>query len=144
MHLTLKLEGCQPPQADLLSQQLSFDAFRHTYNRERPHQALDFETPARLYRPSPRLYPTKLEDPVYPPGALIRRVRSNGEVRWRGGLIFISETLSGEAVAFSEAELSYEVHFGPILLGRLDARQERLTRPTPPATHPKTVTHARS
>lgn len=144
MHLTLKLEACQPPQADLLSQQIRFDAFRHSYNRERPHQALAFETPARLYRPSPRLYPTKLEDPVYPPGALIRRVRSNGEVRWRGGLIFISETLSGEAVAFSEAELSYEVHFGPILLGRLDARQERLTRPTPPATHSKTVTHARS
>ena len=144
MHLTLKLEGCQPPQADLLSQQLSFDAFRHTYNRERPHQALDFETPARLYRPSPRLYPDKLEDPIYPPGAVIRRVRSNGEVRWHGGLIFISETLRGEAIALSEADLGYEVYFGPILLGRLDARQERLLRPSPTASILRSVTHARS
>lgn len=144
MHLTLKLEGCQPPQADLQGQQLSFDAFRQTYNHERPHQALAFETPARLYRPSPRLYPDKLEDPVYPIDSLVRRVRSNGEVRWRGGLIFISETLHGEVVAITEAELGYEVHFGPILLGRLDARQEKLLRPTPPARHPRSVTHARS
>ena len=144
MHLTLKLEACQPPQEDLLSQQLSFDTFLHTYNRERPHQALDFETPARLYRPSPRAYPDRLEDPVYPPGALMRRVRSNGEIRWRGGLIFISETLSGEAIALSEAELGYDVHFGPILLGHLDAHQERLVRPTPPSRHLRSVTHARS
>jgi hypothetical protein len=144
MHLTLKLESCQPPQADLVSQQLSFDAFLHTYNRERPHQALGFETPARLYRPSPRLYPEKLVDPIYPPDALVRRVRSNGEIRWRGGLIFISETLRGEAVSISEAELGYELHFGPILLGRLDAHQERLVRPTPPTSNLRSVTHARS
>jgi putative transposase len=144
MHLTLKLEGCQPPQADLQSQQLSFDTFRQTYNRERPHQALGLETPSRLYRPSPRLYPDRLEDPVYPPDVLMRRVRSNGEIRWRGGLIFISETLCGEAIAISETELGYAVHFGPILLGRLDARQERLVRPTPPLRHLRSVTHARS
>jgi hypothetical protein len=144
MHLTLKLEGCQPAQADLCAQQSRFDAFRQVYNHERPHQALEFETPGRLYRPSPRLYPDKLEDPVYGVDALVRRVRHNGEIRWRGGLIFISETLCGEAIAILEAELGYEVYFGPILLGRLDARQERLVRPTPPLRHPLSVTNARS
>ena len=129
MHLTLKQDCCRPPAASITAQQQRFDAFRQSFNCERPHQALALQPPASCYRPSARPYPARLEDPSYPPGAAIRRVRSNGEVRWKGNLVFISEALIAEAVAITETLVGYEVHFGPVLLGRLDAGGERLIRP---------------
>lgn len=129
MHLTLQQECCQPPAANLVLQQQRFDAFRHSFNHQRPHQALGQQPPASLYQPSLRPYPAHLEDPVYTADAAVRRVRTNGEIRWRGKLIFLSEALIGEAVAVSETPTGYEVHFGPVQLGLLDAKGERLVRP---------------
>jgi hypothetical protein len=129
MHRTLKEECCLPPAATTSQQQERFDAFRSEYNLERPHQALDQTPPASWYQPSPKPYPTTLEDPEYPETAFIRRVRSNGQIKWRGGRVFIGEALVGEAVGLSEALLGYDVYFGPILLGRLDPVGERLLRP---------------
>lgn len=128
MHRTLKEECCKPAAATGTAQQDRFDAFRHTYNTERPHQALGLKTPASWYQASFRPYPASLSDPVYPDAALLRRVRSNGEIKWRGGKVFISEALIGELVALVEGPLGYEVAFGPIGLGRLDAAGEKLIR----------------
>jgi hypothetical protein len=144
MHLTLKQECCQPAAATLCEQQLQLDRFRQVFNHERPHQALDFETPASVYVPSPRTYPNHIEDPVYPGGFIQRRVRTNGEIRWRGGLVFISTVLPGEAVGITEGALGYDVYFGPVLLGRINVKGEKLIRPTKPNLEPRTVTHARS
>jgi len=132
MHLTLKQDCCQPASPTLPEQQERFDAFRHSFNRERPHQALDLKPPATLYRPSPRPYPQRIEDPAYGEGTMVRRVRTNGEIRWKGKRVFISEALVGEAVGIREALAGYEVHFGPLLVGLLDVRGERLLRPPQP------------
>jgi putative transposase len=128
MHLTLKQECCRPPAATLAAQQQCFDAFGHTFNFERPHQALGQQPPAAFYKASRRPYPARLEDPLYAADAVIRRVRSNGEIRWKGNLVFLSEALIGEAVGIRERLIGYEVHFGPITLGKLDAKGERLIR----------------
>lgn len=141
MHSTLAQDCCRPPAASLLAQQLAFDAFRRIYNTQRPHQALAMQPPLSHYQPSTRPYPAVLEDPYYPPEASIRRVRSNGEVRWKGNLVFLSEALAGEAVAITETLTGYDVHFGPVLLGNLDVRGERLLRPTYPKTNRRSVTH---
>ena len=120
----------QPAGLEPLSlQQERFKEFVHEYNWQRPHQALGQQPPASWYGASPRPYPSVLEDPDYPDEALIRRVRSNGEIKWRGGRVFISEALTAEAVAIVEGLLGYEVSFGPIHLGQLDAAGERLLRP---------------
>ena len=128
MHLTLSLECCRSPATTLLEQQLRFNAFVHTFNFERPHQALGLQPPATLYRPSSRLYPARLEDPVYPADAVIRRVRSNGEIRWQGKLIFVGEALIGEAVGIRESLTGHDAYFGPVFLGKLNPKQERLMR----------------
>ena len=126
MHLTLKQDCCRPPAATPAAQQLRFDAFGRTFNHQRPHQALGLKPPVAFYQPSPRPYPSRQEDPRYPAEALIRRVRSNGEIRWKGNLVFLSEALSGQAVGITETPVGYEVHFGPITLGRLDPKGERI------------------
>lgn len=142
MHETLKLECCKPPAETIAAQQARFDAFRQVYNEERPHQALELRPPASSYRPSTRPYRrAELEDLLLPDGAAIRRVRSNGEIKWRGSKLFISEALIGEAVAITETELGHDVHFGPILLGHLHGGQERLIRPLTPTRRSRSVTH---
>jgi putative transposase len=141
MHLTLKQECCQPPALTPAAQQLCFDIFQFSYNTERPHQALGLVSPAAWYRYSPRPYPDRLEDPEYPPEALVRRVRSNGEIRWRGNLVFLSEALIGEAVGLIETLTGFDVYFGPILLGHLNPGQERLIRPNGGTSQRASVTH---
>ena len=56
LHLTLKTEATHPAAPHVLQQQGRFDTFRDRYNTERPHQALEMQTPAeRVYarRPAP-------------------------------------------------------------------------------------------
>jgi hypothetical protein len=66
MHRTLKAETTRPAGQHSLEQQERFDAFREECNNERPHEALDGKAPAKAYTPSPRPFPEKLADPVYP------------------------------------------------------------------------------
>ena len=46
MHKDLKREATRPPAANLAKQQKPLDHFRHRYNFERPHEALDGDFPA--------------------------------------------------------------------------------------------------
>ena len=131
LHGTLKRETAQPPAARLRAQQARFDAFRQEYNTERPHQALGQVPPATLYEPSHRPYPRRVEDPYYPDAAAVRRVRSNGEIKWRGELVYVSVALTGELVALTEAPQSWLVQFGPIALGTLRPHMTHLD-PIPP------------
>jgi hypothetical protein len=64
------------------AQQQRFDDFREVYNNERPHEALGQKTPASAYQPSPRPYPDRIDDPSYAGDVAIRRVRSNGPIKW--------------------------------------------------------------
>ncbi len=121
LHRTLKAETANPPAATLAKQQRRFDDFRAIYNYERPHEALDFATPASLYRGSNRAYPRPLREPDYPDGAAVRRVRSNGVIKWAGDLVFVSETLIGEPVAVEETEEGeWLVRYAHVELGFID------------------------
>lgn len=129
MHATLKAETAKPPAANLAAQQRRFDRFRIEFNCERPHEALGQTPPARHYTASPRPYPARLEDPVYPKDYEPRRVRSNGEIKWQGELIFIGEALIGEVIGLLENDDGdAEVYFGPLPLGRIDAVSLKLER----------------
>ena len=136
MHRTLKAETASPPAATLAEQQRRFDDFRAVYNHERPHEALDFATPASLYRASPRAYPCVLREPDYPDDCAVRRVRSNGEIKWAGDLVFVSEALIGEPVAIAETEEGeWPVRYADVELGCIDKsgrlRRRKLPKPQP-------------
>lgn len=129
LHRTLKQAVASPPAATLLEQQRRFEGFRREYNQERPHEACAQCPPASVYAASPRSYPRPLREPVYGAEAALRRVRSNGQIKWGGALIFVSEVLVGEWVGVSETEAGeWAVHFGPVALGYLDVKARRLHR----------------
>ena len=127
MHGTLKAETARPPADTLAGQQRRFDRFRREYNELRPHEALDQNTPASHYRASPRAFPDRIEEPHYTAEQAVRRVRSNGEIRWGGELVFLSEVLVGEPVGLGETESGdWIVHFATWPLGVIDRRTRKL------------------
>ncbi len=133
-HLTL-LEAMQPRAASRAAQARRFAAFKRDYNEERPHEALGQQPPARFYHPSPRRMPRRLPEPGYPAEAAVRQVRSNGEIKWRGELVYICSTLAGETIAVEETEDGHwQVRFFDVPLGIIDATSPKLRRCPNPAT----------
>lgn len=133
-HLTM-LPLAQAPEADRLAQTKAFDDFRHTYNQVRPHEALGMDTPADHYRPSQRKMPATPPEPDYPDEAALRRVRQSGEIKWNGGMVYVSQALAGEAVAISETEQGrWALCFYAQPLGIIDTKTMRLVRNTAPQT----------
>jgi transposase InsO family protein len=129
MHWTLKREACRPPEADGTAQQARFDAFRQEFNHERPHEALGQVPPCRFYRPSSRPMPESVPEPWYDSEEELRQVRSSGEIRWKGGLLYVSEALVGETVAIRERDDGHHlVRFCAVPLLLIDRKTGRAAR----------------
>jgi transposase InsO family protein len=109
-HATL-METLHQPATNRTAQQKRFDAFRRDYNEIRPHEALGQKPPASLWRASPRPLPRRLPEPDYESAAAVRRVRSNGEIRWGGHLVFVSTALAGDFVALEQTPVGAVVRF---------------------------------
>lgn len=121
MHRSLK-QGC-PPQANLAAQQHRFDTFRHEFNCERSHEALERATPAARYRPSTRPYPRKLPAVQYDSNVTVRYVHPNGEIRWRNQPIYLTQVLAKDHVGLVQvAESLWEIRYSFHLLCLLDDR----------------------
>jgi transposase InsO family protein len=127
MHRTLKAEATRPPAASLGSQQRKFNRFREEFNEERPHEALDQQTPASLYRPSPREMPSKPPALEYPDRFEVRYVSANGGIRWNSDWVNVSIVCAGEYVGLEEIDDGiWNVYFGALRLGRLHERHMRI------------------
>jgi putative transposase len=131
MHLTLLNDAATPPAQSLREQLDRFRAFQRIYNEERPHQALGNATPAEHYQASPRRWDGVLREPDYPVDHEVRRVRSNGEIKWRGKLVYLNSALAGEPVGLAEDAAGWTVSFGPVALGVIAHGGERLRKPKP-------------
>ena len=134
LHLTLLQDTASPPARSLRQQLDRFRAFQEVYNEERPHEALDNTPPADHYGPSPRSWDGVLRAPDHPDDHELRRVRHSGEIKWRGNSIYINQALAGEPVGLQDTDDGgWIVRYGPIDLGVIDHRADRLRRPKPPA-----------
>lgn len=88
----------------LAEAQTHVDTFRHSYNHDRPHEALAYATPAGRYAPSSRLFPETLPPVVSDAGTLVRTVTEHGSISWKGRRYFVSRGLVGEPVALQPTE----------------------------------------
>jgi putative transposase len=127
MHRTLKAEATRPPAHSMRGQQRKFDHFICEYNYERPHEALDMQTPASVYEPSIRPMPDKLPALEYPDRYEVRLVSTNGGIRWNSDWVNVSITCAGEYVGLEEIDEGiWNVYFGKLKLGRLLERHMRI------------------
>jgi len=127
MHKTLKAETTRPPAGNKSAQQRKFQAFRREFNHERPHEALGQETPASVYEPSPRPFPSTLPPIEYPGHFEVRLVSTNGGIRWNSHWVNVSKVIEEEYVGLEAIDDGiWAVHFGPVLLGHLDERDHKI------------------
>lgn len=131
MHRTLKRATASPPCANLSAQQRAFNRFRTEYNELRPHRALARgQCPGDLISVSPRPFPERLPEVVYPDHFLVRRIRSNGEFKWRGQRLYASSTLAGEPLGFEPLDEDlFQLYFAKLPLALFDARARNILRP---------------
>jgi len=80
-----------------------FERWRHTYNHERPHEALRLAVPASRYRPSPRAMPTALPPITYDPSDIVRRVMDDGRFSYQGQLYRLARGFRGYPIALRAA-----------------------------------------
>ena len=125
MHQTLKKETTKPTSTNIRSQQRRFDRWKEEFNNKRPHEALGMKTPQQLYCKCVK-HDIEVRQIVYPDQYEIRRVRSNGEIKWKGRLRFIGEALRGKIVGIKQVDKEYsEVYFDSIQLGELHNMDKR-------------------
>jgi putative transposase len=100
------------------------------YNYQRPHEALNQQTPAQVYRPSPRSCPKELPALKYPRHWEIRRVRNRGHIKWRGRLRFVGRAFVGQSVGLHPLERHlHAIHLGNLLIGHLHNQDPGGIRP---------------
>ena len=122
------MEATKPAAYSLGPQQHMFEAFRHFYNVQRPHQALGQRRPKEFYRPSPRRLPRTIRGWKYPPQMATKYVCRNGAIRWGGSKwVVVSTTLIEKYVGLEEiVKGKWRVYYRDTLLGYLDERELRI------------------
>lgn len=128
MHRDLKGEATRPPGYNLRTQQRKLNAFVHEYNFERPHAALELETPGSVHVSSRRNYPEKVKEWYYPSWCQVRRVCKNGALRWRSTKwVMISTSLAEKDVGLEEiGDGIWRVYFRQKMLGYFHEEELRI------------------
>jgi putative transposase len=138
MHRSLKQETLRPPERNPRRQQEAFHAWRKIYNDERPHESLDYETPASCYRRSPRPFPRRVPEVEYDADVAVRRISESGDLNWKGERTFVSEIFEHQYLGLRPCDDRYhEVLYGPLVIGWLDTFRHRFHRRLPPALREK-------
>ncbi len=103
------------------------DAYRLEHNQVRPHEALGMQTPAQLWRPSPRPYQPTPPDWQYPHGAWTLKIDCHGTIDIAGRCWRIAKSLAGERVLIQPVEQRYLVFYCNTLVRELDPPMKRST-----------------
>jgi len=129
MHRTLKAAACQSPTLTLKQQQAVFDAFRHEYNHQRPHESLDQSLPADWYRESTRPLPERIPKLEYPSWFRVTRVKTNGVIYLNDYCVYVGSVLKQRRVGMEAVgEDVWDFYYGQILLGRLDCKHMKRSK----------------
>jgi len=121
MHRDIAMEVEISPEVDLATQQATLDTWRQTFNEVRPHEAIGMQVPSELYQPSTRPYEPEEVELCYPSGQFVRKIRSNGSLKWRRLDVGISTALRGYHVGLEPtADDRLSVWFCRLWLGEID------------------------
>ena len=104
--------------------QRHFDEYRHVYNRERPHQALQMEVPASRYQISPRTFPENLAPIEYDNGDIVRKVQRKGQFQYAGKTYVVGKAFHGYPIALRPTTQDglWNVHFCHQKIATIDSR----------------------
>ena len=103
----------------------SFDRWRDFYNLERPHHALQLDTPASRYTLSPRSFPQALPIIEYDSDDRVRAVDVNGRISFLGRTFAVGKAFRGKRVALrpTSTDGAWRVFFSTQLIATIDLNQ---------------------
>lgn len=123
-HRTLKAEALAgPPFEDLDHAARRLDRWRHVYNTERPHEALDLNTPVDRYAISQRPYKATVEPFDYAPDDQLRRVpNAASHISFKGRAWRVPKAFKGKILAVrpTGADGLYDVFFRTTKVAAID------------------------
>lgn len=126
-HRTLKLEVISARNQWESHQQVqqAFDEWQHVYNYQRPHDALDLDVPASRYKPSERSMPTTIEPVDYPDGYDVRKVSTEGRIRFNGDRYRVGKAFIGRNVGVipTTTDGIFDVHYRHQRVATIDLSQ---------------------
>ena len=119
-HRVMKRETTVPVARTRRGQQRRTSVWLIDYNTVRPHEGLGQKRPVQLYHHSRRRYPESLVELKYAAGWVVRRVRSNGQIKWHGRVRFVGEAFVGQNLGLRRMRTGVQaVNFGRLLIGHL-------------------------
>jgi putative transposase len=128
MHRTLKRHAIKPVRGSCAAQQRNFDAFRHEYNTERPHERLHQATPASQYVTSARAYPERLPVLEYPAHVLVKEITTGGTFRFRHKPLYLANAMVDQYIGLEKTDDGiWAIHFNTVLLATFDERDYIIT-----------------
>ena len=83
----------------------AFKEWQHVYNTQRPHEALNMDTPISHYKQSPRDYPEVLPPIEYDYNDTVRKINSDGKLSVHGIVFSISRALDGQYIALRPTKI---------------------------------------
>ena len=125
-HRTLKAEVLSGRHfRDLAECQWAFDGWRHVYNYQRPHQALDLATPSVRYRPSARSFPETLPPIEYGTADTVRKADQEGDIKFKNRRIRLGKPFRREPIALrpTSEDGVFSIHFCTQQIGSIDLRR---------------------
>lgn len=114
---------------DFKAVQHAFDAWRPSYNCERPHEALGMQAPVQRYRPSSVSYSPTLRPIEYPDTDCVVTVGWNGFIHFQRRKLHVSRALQGLPIGIrpsSECDGVHDVYFCHQRFTRFDLREPLL------------------
>ncbi len=120
IHSDIRAELQTHPADGVEASQSLFDEWRHTFNWERPHEALQMQFPGEVYIRSDRPYPQTPVDISYAPEWIERRVTPGGTIKLNQIAVHISHALRGHVVGLQPVADRLDVWFDYLRLGHID------------------------
>ena len=110
--------------SDLDHCQRAFDTWRDYYNLERPHHALDLDTPISRYTPSDRSFPAH----HYAPDDQVRSVDVSGRISFQGSRLRVGRAFIHKQVALRPTQTDgvWHVYFSIQRIKSIDLKDQNV------------------
>ena len=114
---------------DMEDARIQFEHYRRFYNEERPHHALNLDTPSQHYHNSDREYQDRVSDWVYPETLETRLVKETGYFNWAGQGYYLSEAFGGKEIAVRPSQVPgcISLFYRQFRIGRIDVEKRVFT-----------------